>query len=216
MISHYSIHNRNYSLPIPILLATITTVSETLPNLLYLIYHRYCHDITALTLFVLTLIGSFSSLSFLFDDKRLDVPDTLSILVDATIRAEESHASYATDALADPLVLVAVLGVHHLLRVDVALEVVRDQVEIAVVADRRYHSTKVVGLSESAALNCIKYFVKVRIDGVRSVGVRMAQVLDVLRKGTEEEYVLLPNLPGNLDLLVVSVRALTVGICHKG
>lgn len=92
------------------------------------------------------------------DEQWLHVPNTLGILVDASVRTEETHSGDAADALGHPLILVSVFIVHHLLGVDVALEIVRYQIVVTVITNGRHQGTKVIGLSELAALDGLKDF----------------------------------------------------------
>lgn len=68
------------------------------------------------------------------------------------------------------------------------------------IADRGNHGAEVVRLAKGAALNRFKDLVEASVDGVRPIGVRMAQVFDIFGEGAEKEYVFLANLAGNLDL----------------
>ena len=54
----------------------------------------------------------------------LRIPDLLSILLNAAIRAKEAHPRHSSDRLGQPLSLVLVRLVDKLLRIDIALEVV--------------------------------------------------------------------------------------------
>jgi hypothetical protein len=56
--------------------------------------------------------------------QRLNIPDTLSILIDATITAEEAHASNTHDALRNPFILILVRNIHKVLSLNVAVEVI--------------------------------------------------------------------------------------------
>lgn len=78
------------------------------------------------------------------DNKRLGIPDALSILINAAITAEEAHARYRRDCLLDPLLLVLICLVHQLMGLIVAVEVVRHQVVVAMIADGCNQSAKVV------------------------------------------------------------------------
>lgn len=139
--------------------------------------------------------------------QRLNVPDALRILVDAAVRAEEAHSRHTLDALGDPALLVAVGLVNELLRLDIAVEIIRHEVEVAMVADGRDHAHEVVGLTEGALLDGLEHLDEVGVDGVSAVGVVVANVLDVLGKVTEQEDVLLADFAGDFDLWRVSKRS---------
>ena len=87
------------------------------------------------------------------------------------------------------------------------MEVIRHKVEVAVVADGRDHAHEVVGLAEGALLNSLEYLGKVGIDGVRAVGVVVADVLDIFGEVAEEENVLLADFASDFDLRWVSNRS---------
>lgn len=58
------------------------------------------------------------------DVQRLNVPNLLSILVNAAIASEEAHSGHGHDALGHPLILVLVGFVNESVCLDVAVEVV--------------------------------------------------------------------------------------------
>ena len=132
--------------------------------------------------------------------ERLNVPDLLGVLVDAPVRAEEAHARHARDRLGDPLLLVAVRLVHERLRLNVAVEVVRHQVEITVVSNRRDHGREVLHVAKRALLNRLKHLGQIRVYTMRTVRVRVAEVLDVLGQVAKEEDVVLANLTRDFNL----------------
>lgn len=134
--------------------------------------------------------------------KGLNVPDALRILVDATVTAEESHAGNCSDAASYPLILVAVSLVNQFLRLDVAVEVIRHQVVVSVVADSRNHGTKVVRSTKCALLDLLKHGIQVRVDSVRAVGVCVTKILHILSEISEQEDVVLSNFASDLDLLI--------------
>lgn len=133
----------------------------------------------------------------------LHVPDALRIFVDAAVAAEEAHTGYRGDRLLDPLLLVAVGIIYQVMRLDIAVEIIRHQIVIAVVADSRNHGAKVVRSAESALLNLLEDLLKVTVDGVGSISVRVTQVFDILGQGTEQENVVLTNFTSNLNLYCI-------------
>ena len=130
----------------------------------------------------------------------LSVPDTLSVLVNATITAEEAHSCNRGDAFGNPLVLVAIGLVDELVRLDVAVEVVRHEVVITVVAHGSHHGAKVLRVAKCALLNFLEYLFKVRVDGVGAVCVRMAEILNIFSQVSKQEDVAFSDFTGNLDL----------------
>lgn len=155
-------------------------------------------------------VNTFSSSCLCRRVQRLNVPDTLRILVDAAITAEEAHARHTGDALGEPLVLVAVCLIHQRLRLDVAVEVIRDQVVIAVVFDGPSQRAEGARISEHAIFDCLKHPRQIWVECVLAVVVRMSQVLDVLGEVAEEENIILPDLAGDFNL-VKSVDVFHVG-----
>jgi hypothetical protein len=133
-------------------------------------------------------------------NQRLDVPDTLRILVNATITAEETHARHTRDTLADPLVLVLVGFVNESLGLIVAVEIIRDEVVVAVLFDGPDQSCERAGISKRVLLDGLKDGLEVRIKGVGAVVVCMAKILHILGQVTEEEDVVLANFTGDFDL----------------
>lgn len=78
--------------------------------------------------------GSVAVLSAIgFRWQRLDVPDHLSIFVDATVAGEETHSGNRSDRLGQPLLLVLVRFINEVLSVNVALEVVGHKVIVAMI-----------------------------------------------------------------------------------
>lgn len=140
----------------------------------------------------------------LLDGKRLDVPNHVRILIDATIAAEEAHAGDRDDGFLEPLFLVAVRLINEMVRLDIAVEVIRNQVVVTVVANSRDHGTKVVGSSECALLNLGEHPFQIRVNGVFAVVVGVAQVLDVFGEVTEKENVVLADFPGDFNLSPMS------------
>jgi len=120
------------------------------------------------------------SLSILRQVQRLNVPNTLRILINTPITREEPHARHARDALRQPLILIPIRRIHQLLRLDVAAEVVRHQVVVAMLLDRRDQVAEGPRVSERARLDAVEDRAEVRVQRVRRVRVRVAQVLDLL------------------------------------
>lgn len=85
--------------------------------------------------------------------------------------------------------------------VEVRLEVVRDEVVVAVVADGRDEGAEVLRVAEVAALDRLEHLAEGFVHRVLAPEpVRVPQVLNVLRQVAEQEDVLLPHLPRDLDV----------------
>ena len=126
---------------------------------------------------------------------------TVGIFLDAAIAAEEAHARHARDRLLDPLVLVLERLIDERLRLDVAVEVVADQVVIAMVGDTVAQRSEAVRVAEHVAPDGIKHLSQVWVKLEVSVMVRVPQILDVFGQVSEQEDVRLPNFACDLDLL---------------
>jgi hypothetical protein len=81
----------------------------------------------------LQLIRQQSTVLVLLRRQGLYVPDALCVLVHASVAGEESHASYRGDRLRCPLILVLVCFVYKRLRLDIAMEVVRNEVVVSMI-----------------------------------------------------------------------------------
>ena len=80
----------------------------------------------------------------------LGVPNLLSILLNAAVGAEKSHPRHRSDGLGEPGILILVLLIDHRLRIDVALEVVGDQVVVSMVRDAVDEGTELARVAEHA------------------------------------------------------------------
>jgi hypothetical protein len=133
---------------------------------------------------------------------RLNVPDHLRVLINATVAREKAHARDARDGLCQPLILLLVRLVDQLLRVDVRLEVVRDEVVIAVVDDRVDQVRELAGVAKHALADGLEHFLEHRVEVELLVEVRVAEVFDILAQVAEEEDILFSNLTSDLGLRV--------------
>lgn len=129
---------------------------------------------------------------------RLNVPDHLGVLVNATVAGEEAHTRHARDGLGQPLVLLLVGLVDQSLRVDVRLEVVRHEVVIAVVDDRVHQVGELSSIAKDALTDRLEHVLQhgVKVEVLVVVGV--AEVFHVLTEVAEEEDVLFANFSGDL------------------
>jgi hypothetical protein len=133
---------------------------------------------------------------------RLDIPDALRILIDTPITGEESHPRHARDRLADPLLLIPIRLVHERLRLNVRVEVIADQVKVAVVFDGADEGGEGTYVAKRALPDLVEDRLEVGVERVLAVSVVVAEVLDVLGEVTEEEDVLLADLAGDFDLRI--------------
>jgi hypothetical protein len=83
---------------------------------------------------------------------------------------------------------------------EIALEVIRDQVVIAMISDCRDHAGEVLCIPEGALLDGFEHLDKFRVKGMLAIVVCVAEILDVLGKVSKEEDVVLTNLTGDFDL----------------
>ncbi len=77
----------------------------------------------------------FFLLSTVLDVQWLDIPDTIRILLDTSVTREEAHPGHTRDTLAEPFILVLVCRINQVVCLQVAMEVVRDQIVVAVLDD---------------------------------------------------------------------------------
>jgi hypothetical protein len=139
-------------------------------------------------------------LTFILDIQRLDVPDGVSILIDAPIAAEEAHASNTGDALGNPLVLVLVRSVDEILRREVRVEVVRDEVIVAVLDNGIDESREGSLVAKNTILDGFEDLGQVWIDFVLAIEVVVTKIFHIFCQVAKEEDVLITCLTGDLDL----------------
>ena len=83
---------------------------------------------------------------------------------------------------------------------NIAVEVIRNQVVVTVLAHSCNHGAEIVGAAKRALLNLLEDLVKVSVDAVGTIGVRVAQVINIFGKVAEEEDVVLSNLTSDFNL----------------
>ena len=83
---------------------------------------------------------------------------------------------------------------------DVAVEVVADEVVVAVVDDGVAEGREVASVTEHVAFDGVKHLLEIRVEFEVAVGMGMAKVLYVLCKIAKEEDVVLANLTGDFNL----------------
>lgn len=134
----------------------------------------------------------------------LGIPDLLCILFDATIRAEEAHSRHGSNGLGQPFVLVFVRLIDELLRVDVALEVVGDQVVIAMVDNAVDQSAELACIAERPVADGVKNARQLRVELEAAVEVVVTEIFDILGEITEQEDVVLADFSGDLNVRTVT------------
>ncbi len=138
---------------------------------------------------------------------RLDVPNHIGVLLDASIAAEKPHPAHADDALADPLVVVLVRFVHQGVSLDVTVEIVADEVVISLVDDGITQRREPVGVAEPPGFDGIKHLGQIRVERERAVVVGVTQILHVFGQIAEKEDVRVPDFPGDFNLQHQSISA---------
>lgn len=134
--------------------------------------------------------------------QRLNIPDTLRILINHAIRGEEPHPRNAGNALAYPLLAILERLVYHLLRLDVRIEVVRDKIVVAMLGNGSEKSREVRGIAECAGANSIKNTGELRIESEAAVHMFVPDFFNVFGEISKEKDVLFANFAGNFDLSV--------------
>lgn len=76
--------------------------------------------------------------------------------------------------------MVLVRGVDQIMRLQVALEVVRDEVEVAMFGDAADEGRKRACVAELAVLNCTEDLLQPRVDLMLAIEVCVAKVFNVL------------------------------------
>jgi hypothetical protein len=137
--------------------------------------------------------------------QRLHVPDTLRILVDATITAEESHSSNANNSLANPLILVLIGLVDQCLSRDIGFKVVGDEVVVTMILDCANQGTERTRVAKCTLFYLVKDLGKVGINGMAAIIVSMTKILNILSEISEQEDVFLANFTSDFDLRIVSI-----------
>lgn len=138
---------------------------------------------------------------------RLHVPNRVRILLDAAVAAEKSHPAHADDALGDPLVMILIRFIYQRVRLDVAVEVVTDQVVIPLVDDGVTQRSETAGVTELAASDSIEDLGQIGVESKRAVIMGVTQVFNIFRQVPEKEDVGVPNFPSDFNLHVQSTYA---------
>lgn len=134
------------------------------------------------------------------NNQRLDIPDTISVLISDAIHREESHARDRENGLGQPLILIQEGLVDHRVRGDVGVEVIRDEVVVAVLIDGANERREVRAVAEHVVSDCLEDTLQIRVQLEVAVEVAVTQILDVFGEIAEEEDVLLADFTGDFDL----------------
>lgn len=108
-----------------------------------------------------------------------DVPDTVCIFVDATITAEETHASNTGDTLGDPGILILVRSVDEILCCEVGVEVIRDKVVIAMLNNCVDEGGEGPLVAESTLLDGFENAGQSWVDLILAVEVVVAKIFNI-------------------------------------
>ena len=84
---------------------------------------------------------------------------------------------------------------------DVAVEVVADQIVVSMVHDRIAKSREMASVTKHTSFDGVEYLLKVFVQLKLAVSMSMAEVFHILSKIAKEKYVALSNLACDLDLL---------------
>ena len=133
----------------------------------------------------------------------LDVPNHLRIFVDTPIATEEPHARNTRDTLGYPLILVLIRHIDQIVRLAVAVEVVRDQVVVAVVDNAIDEGGKLVRVAKATGLDSVEDLAEAFVQFVFAVEVLVAEVFNVFGEVTEEEDVRVADLTSDFDLEII-------------
>ena len=134
----------------------------------------------------------------------LYVPNALGVLVNAPIGAEEAHARDADDGLGQPSLLVLVGLVDELVSVNVRLEVVRDEVVVALVDDGVHQGGELFRIAECALLDRLEHALEHGVEVEFGVEVSVSQIFDVFGQVAEEEDVVLADFARDFDVGAVA------------
>ena len=83
---------------------------------------------------------------------------------------------------------------------DIAVEIVRNKIVIAMLDDGVAESGEAAGVTEASTLDSLEHFVKIWIKLEISIGVSMAEIFDILCEVSEEEDVGFADFASYLNL----------------
>ena len=146
----------------------------------------------------LETVGSNTSL--LLNIQRLNIPNAIRVLVSDTIHREEAHARHRANRLSKPLLFVEECLVDHLVCGDVGVEIVGDEVVVAVFLDGTGEGGEVACVAECVALDCVEHALQLGVKLEIAVEVSVTEILDVFGEIAEEEDVLFADFAGDFNL----------------
>ena len=112
--------------------------------------------------------------------QRLHIPDHIRILLNTAIATEKPHPGHTLNTLGHPLLLIFISLIDEVLRLDIAAEIVADEVIIAVIDDAVAERVEARSVAECAGADRVEDFREVWVQGEGgAVGVCVAQVFDV-------------------------------------
>lgn len=76
--------------------------------------------------------------------------------MNTTIATEKPHAAHTGNALGNPLVLVFIRLVDKRMRLDIAIEIIRNKIVVAVIGDGVAESAEAVCIAKGATFDGIK------------------------------------------------------------
>ena len=131
---------------------------------------------------------------------RLYVPNRVRILLNAAVAAEKPHPAHADYALGDPLIMILIRLIHQRVRLDVAVEVVTDEVVIPLVDDGVAQRSEAAGVTELAASDGIEDLGQIGVESERAVIMGVTQVFNIFRQVSEKKDVRVPDFPSDFNL----------------
>lgn len=138
---------------------------------------------------------------------RLNIPDHLGVLVDTPITREESHPRYTRNRFGQPLLLILVRLIDQLLRIEVALEVIRDEVVIAVIDNGVDEGGELTRIAEHSLADGLEDLVERGVELEVAIEVVVAQVFDIFREVSKEEDVVFADFTSDLEECVSNLRS---------
>lgn len=109
----------------------------------------------------------------------LNVPDHIGVFLNASVAAEESHPADAGNAFADPFILVLVCLIDECVCFDVAVEIVADEIIVAMIDNGVAKGREVASVAEHTSPDGIKYLLQIFVQLEVAVIVCMSEVFHV-------------------------------------